>query len=226
MRLTYQPSEEETSFRFRLTREDGGRGISLPVAEPLAGRASVRGGLVVIEELTLRGEDLTSGSLRQIPLGEIRAQIQRDLLNHPELLSWQASLGVSPEPGWPLRFSRLGAPEREEARRRTEEIVATLGPNAARRGGGRRRNDGLYREIAERYLEALRTNPKDPIVAMAKAMARRQEWHGLSEETVRAWVRRARSYGWLSKGQQGKAGADPGPLLLAARAEQTDEPTS
>ena len=56
---------------------------------------------------------------------------------------------------------------------------------------------------AMRVLEALRTNPKDPIVAMAKAMARRQEWHGLSEETFRAWVRRSAK---LRLALQGTAG--------------------
>ena len=41
----------------------------------------------------------------------------------------------------------------------------------------------------------------------------------LSRNTVAAWIRKARQQGWLSASSRGKAGADPGPRLLAARTE-------
>jgi transposase len=49
------------------------------------------------------------------------------------------------------------------------------------------------------------------------------EYLDAAPNTVYWWVRRAREEGWLTKGQQGRAGANAGPRLIMWLKEQEEE---
>jgi hypothetical protein len=77
----------------------------------------------------------------------------------------------------------------------------------ARAPGPKGHGDDFYQSIAEQYLAALRIEPHRPIAWMAKQVK------GASRDNVRDWVAEARRRGFLTPGQQGKAGGLAGPRL-------------
>ncbi|GKQ37195.1 hypothetical protein ALMP_37340 [Streptomyces sp. A012304] len=73
--------------------------------------------------------------------------------------------------------------------------------------------DELMRQVAEGYISEC--GPGQPRGAV-KRLAQRL---GRPEATVARWVTRARKEGWLGPGASGREIGEPGPRLLAARAE-------
>lgn len=67
-----------------------------------------------------------------------------------------------------------------------------------------------FRRIALVYLELFALGYRRGIL---EELATRE---GVPKDTVRDWVHRARTLGFLSAGRQGRAGAEPGPRLMAA----------
>ena len=74
-------------------------------------------------------------------------------------------------------------------------------------------NQDVYGHAARVYLDMLGTHGQKTPSAMA-------EEFDVPIGTVRTWIRRAREEGWLTSGQQGRAGAAPGPRLLRWLDEQ------
>lgn len=79
----------------------------------------------------------------------------------------------------------------------------------ARRGGRAALTDDLLRDIAATYL--VETGSGMP----PGALKRMAEQFDRPEETIRTWVARARRDGWLGPSVKGRAGAEPGPRLIA-----------
>lgn len=103
-----------------------------------------------------------------------------------------------------------------------EAFSATLtlmNTEPARTSGRAPLSPQLLREVALAYI-AENGPGKGP-----GAMTRLAEKFDKPEETVRRWVKRARSDGWLGPGAKGRAGAEPGPkLIMYGFAEGIDEP--
>lgn len=87
------------------------------------------------------------------------------------------------------------------------EEDAPHGAGSARTGGRAKLSQELLRNVAVAYLAE--TAPGQPPGAV-KRMARE---FGRPEETIRSWIARSRSAGWLGPSVKGRAGAEPGPHL-------------
>ena len=99
--------------------------------------------------------------------------------------------------------------DRPSARRRTKSRDS----RQSQRGVAR--DPRFYANVALAYLDALANDPDAPIAYMAN-----HNFEGSSTNTVRSWVRAARTKGYLSEGKRGLAGAEPGPALRAFELEQ------
>lgn len=89
------------------------------------------------------------------------------------------------------------------------EVASTELEPPKRHGGREPLTDELLRDVAVTYLEETAPGkPKKPLERMAAK-------YDKPEETVRTWVARARKAGWLGPALRGRAGAEPGPRLLA-----------
>jgi hypothetical protein len=187
----------------------------------IRGTATIEGGTLVIRSVSLQAEtaDITTGLLRRIPVGAIREQLWRGLRQHPQLLEWETG-GFIPDEQNPFLLQPVNADEQEAARRQTAQLVAGLKKRAPKRGRGAR-SEHFYRDLAEAYLRLLAEHPRTPVQALTEELRTSRRHQQLSRNTVAAWIRKARQQGWLTAGSPGKAGADPGPLLLAQRTKTT-----
>lgn len=78
---------------------------------------------------------------------------------------------------------------------------------APRKGGRAALSDELLRQVAVAYLSE--TRPDKPTGALQRLAAEFERPEG----TIRTWLAKARSAGWLGPGVKGRAGAEPGPRL-------------
>lgn len=197
----YRGEDDGRSFVFRIPL---GKQQS-PMRRPpeYRGRATVKGASVVITELTLEdAAGVSADALREVPLGEIRARLHRDVIDHPkEVLESCNEVVFQPR--------RLTREERATRLREIEAVVAPLRERAPRPG------DDFYRRVAEAYLRFLKDRPRDPVIALTDELRSSRAHAALSVNTVTSWVRRSRERGWLSPAVRGAAGAEPGPKLIA-----------
>lgn len=153
---------------------------------------------LVISRLEITPEEsssgVTAGLLRKIPIGEILAAVRaKAAWESARREGTRAMLGQEPVPG----------------------LFATGDEKAVRRRGGRAPiTSDLLREVALTYLQE--TAPGAP----PGGMKRMGERFGRPEETIRTWVTRARKDGWLGPSAKGRAGAEPGPKLMAWQLEE------
>lgn len=213
MKLLYDPLPDETGFRFLVAGlPPGDRLLSVPGRE-IKGLATVEHGRIVIKVVSISDpDDVTTGVLREIPLGEIRNQLHRDILDHPELLSWATS-GRVPDPENPFASIPVDPAERQAASERVASLAAKVGK---RKPGTRGRVDPKFlHNIALLYIECYKWNPRAPSKELTQLLrARRGEAsRNVREATVRDWVRQAREDGWLAPTGQGRAAAARGPRL-------------
>jgi transposase-like protein len=147
---------------------------------------------LVISRLEVRPAEtstgVTGGLMRKVPTGELLAAVR----------AWAAVEAARKEGTRAL----LG----EEP---VQGVFEEGDERAPQRGGRAPLTPDLLREVAEAYLEE--NAPKSPPGAM-KRMAKRFD---RPEETLRTWVTRARKDGWLGPSTKGRAGAEPGPKLIA-----------
>jgi hypothetical protein len=101
--------------------------------------------------------------------------------------------------------ARLSPPEQE---------AVPQSERAPRRGGRAALSDDLLRRVAVAYLGE--TRPDKPSGALQRLSAE----FGRPEGTIRTWLARARSDGWLGPSVRGRAGAEPGHLLRDLTAEE------
>lgn len=93
----------------------------------------------------------------------------------------------------------------------SETGVTASKASTVRQGGWQPLTDDHMRDMASAYIAE--TAPG----TAPGAMNRLAERFGRPEETIRTWVARARRDGWLGPSIRGRAGAEPGPRLLAAK---------
>jgi hypothetical protein len=71
-----------------------------------------------------------------------------------------------------------------------------------------------YAYVALQYLSHYEQHGQRVVKTMTETLRTQLSNPELPINTVRHWVWRARKEGWLSKGEKGKAGAQPGPRLI------------
>lgn len=154
------------------------------------GRLRVVDGQLVLEHLTFHSPPpgVTSGMLRQLPLGLILAAARRQL----EQLGHAANMTDAPVNDFTTA---------------ARELAQQVDPAQMRRGRHGYPDD-FYRRIAFAYLalQEQRESARGLLDDLAEA-------ENKPRETIRDWVREARTRGFLSPTTRGRAGASPGPKL-------------
>lgn len=188
----------------------------MPGAEQeIRGIATVASGRVVIRALAVsHPADITTKTLRDLPLGEIRRRIHEDIQNRPELLSWVAS-GRIPDSENPFAWLPVSPADQKAERERVYALVDEI---ELRKAGsrGRRYDPKFLENIARWYRKCYEQDPKAPSKALAELLrnGRNEQFWDITEAQVRGWVNEARRDGWLAPTGPGRASAAPGPRLL------------
>jgi hypothetical protein len=102
----------------------------------------------------------------------------------------------------------------EVARLSPTEAEQPQTSKAPRKGGRAALSDELLRHVAVAYLGE--TRPDKPTGALQRLAAEFERPEG----TIRTWLAKARSGGWLGPGVKGRAGAEPGPRLRDLTSEE------
>lgn len=92
-------------------------------------------------------------------------------------------------------------------------------PPPANRSGPRFFGEEFYQEVAWRYVQALKADPRRPIEWMT------QFYPGYTKENVRDWVYAARNKGYLTSQGRGRAGGMPTEKLRRAAGSRPADPT-
>ncbi len=134
---------------------------------------------------------ITSEVLRALPIEHLIHQIVVHLQPHPD---WQQRLTEKHGQQTPIDHRQLIA-----------DAVARV--NARPEGRARAYPEHHYHDVALLYLNLLETgHGRNVLVQLADLL-------GISHQTARNWVHRARQLGYLTPGTQGRAGALPGTQL-------------
>lgn len=154
-----------------------------------------------------KAESVTAGMLQRIKLGELREKIAKSFVGNPSLLDWRALT---------LPFVELPSEDElavmETAREDVDRLVRLLKDYQPRRGRAAE-NPGLYRMVAELYLQLLPDHGQRIIEGMAREL-------GKPKNTVSGWVRKSRDNYWLTPAPaQGRAGGEAGRRLIEWRRE-------
>ncbi|MFI9170512.1 hypothetical protein [Streptomyces lincolnensis] len=148
------------------------------------------------------GDWSASGTVRRAPTGLIIASLQVNASESTQSGVTGNLLRKVPV-GEILNHVRADAARLSPA----EQEAAPQPERAPRRGGRAALSDDLLRGVAVAYLGE--TRPDKPAGALQRLSAE----FGRPEGTIRTWLARARSEGWLGPSVKGRAGAEPGPLL-------------
>lgn len=166
---------------------------------------------VVIKGIS--GDDLTATVLRKIRIGELRKVIHDQMVQDTEKGLREIDLIAEtieqrhPPADWEER--RKGWREARRTQTEVREYLRTTRPGRGRAAD----NQEWYGHIARVYLDFYAQHGQRAVKAMAESL-------DAAPNTVYWWVRRAREEGWLTKGQQGRAGAYAGPRLIMWLKEQ------
>lgn len=137
---------------------------------------------------------------------QVSGTIERDSKGTPAITSLAVSCTPEHSMGQIVRQLRFG----ELLQRHLGEpplSYAARTPTGPPTGGRQPLTDELLRDVALAYLrESAYGQPPG-------AMKRLAAEYGRPEETLRTWVGRARTRGWLGPSRKGRRGAEPGPLL-------------
>lgn len=148
----------------------------------------------------------------QVPPSEdgvrVSGFIERDSKGAPVITSLTVVCTPEHSMGQLVRELRLGALLQQNLSGPAPTTTART-PTGPRHGGRQPLDDALLRSVAEAYLRE--TAYGQPPGAMKRLAAE----FGRPEETLRTWVGRARSRGWLGPSRRGRRGAEPGPRLTA-----------
>jgi hypothetical protein len=162
------------------------------------------------------GDDLTATVLRKLRIGELRKLIHRHLAQVTEqLLTEVDRIEKTIEQGHPPAKKEEARQSARNARRiitEHREYLRTTRPQRGRAAD----NQEWYGYVARVYLDFYAQHGQRAVKAMA-------EYLDEKPNTVYWWVRRAREERWLTKGQQGRAGAKAGSRLITWLKEQEEE---
>lgn len=150
-------------------------------------------GRLALREVTVRaerGQELSTRLFRY-RVGQLVAQARRAAARHP--------LGG---------FRNLPTRQRETWDQYAERMTRAASRLPQRRDR-RSKGEAFYHGVAVEYLELLAARAGDYRGLMAALAERR----GHDLETVRVWVRKARTLGFLTPAQRGRGGAERGPRL-------------
>lgn len=189
---------------------------------------------IAIESRT--DEEVQSTHLRQISLPQIRSFLKQreqdlgspqidaqafavdylDLLNDDEVSSLPAPTFENPSDlgEWLSVAAALSEERRHEIKQQAARASGRLSKAKPHRGRGVEIPQEFYRDIALMYLKHYAEFGNRVIKKMTESLHAISSFENVPDNTVRHWVWRARKQGWLTKGEQGKAGGRPGPLLV------------
>lgn len=151
-------------------------------------------------------EGVDTAVLRELRLADLLSELRGHLMEHR---------GMAYVPLTQV----AGAEHGLEARRNT--ALADLADGSAPKQGRKGYPDDHYRRIALRYLHLV--NDKRVTRGVLNLLAAEEE---RPMETVRTWIHQARKRGFLSPGEQGRAGAMPGPRLQMSQHSHRAQPVS
>jgi hypothetical protein len=161
----------------------------------------------------IRANSLSGTLVRRIPFRAIRASILESLINDPTLATGSALLSrlidetggtATPEEHVYLRGARAAA----------ESAVEAVKGGHPKRGRSAN-NDEWNAHIAQTYLDFHARYGQKCVKAMAEHL-------DTTPKKVSEWVRRSREEGWLTKGEQGRAGGKPGLRLMKWQEEREE----
>ena len=185
------------------------------------------------------GAEVRSAHLRQVSFPEIRQFLihriaelggvqvdaraamveyaEEPLLTKEVLTKWAESLGR--EVGVTLATHlaatiTMSDEQRRQAIDRARAVSQRLAKSKPHRGRGMEKQPEDYLHVALQYLYHYEQHGQRVVKTMTKTLRTQFSDPELPINTVRHWVWRARKEGWLSKGEKGKAGAQPGPRLI------------
>ena len=174
---------------------------------------------VVFSDLRIsETESVTSGMMQRIRLGLIREVIGRDFVRNP---LWWGTVGVLTELAvesvsgieWAETPSKEQMAAIEAERKEVQRLSRLLKDYQVKRGRAAE-NPGLYRMVAELYLQLLPEHGQRVIEAMTTEL-------GKPKNTVSGWVQKSRDNRWLTPAPaQGRAGGEAGPRLIEWRKEK------
>jgi hypothetical protein len=154
-------------------------------------------GLVNVGQLTVEplghGSEVTGTVLRKVKVAKIRDSALRHL----------RFIGFDPV----VHFSADSRPLRVYPDVDKPRYAALIAEPSRKRRGRPGLPESRYREVALAYLELYNSGLRRGI--HGELMRR----YSAPYQTVRDWVARARKLGYLTPGQPGRAGAEPGPRL-------------
>ena len=215
----YQVEGWEITGRRPGAFDDQGRAVGEVDVEGEGYKAVIRyvldGSELTFRSVTIESDDHVSSTLmRKPPLGDVRDYLRQTAIERPEFFSMPALLAELGATGTSEKERRL----LEEQVKRAATAAELLAQSRVQRGRGAT-NDETWAAVAELYLYSLRVYGQKAVKGLVIELERRENifW---ARSTVKTYVRRARELGWLTKGSQGKAGADPGPRLLQWRKEK------
>ena len=134
--------------------------------------------------------------------------VERDSRGAPVITSLTVSCTTEHNMGQLVRRLRMGELVQRSAVAPPPAALVAV-PKGPPTGGRQPLDDDLLRRVAEAYLRE--TEPGQPPGAVGRLASE----FGRPEETVRGWITRARTRGWLGPSRKGRRGAEPGPRLTA-----------
>ena len=173
-------------------------------------------GLVRLDIATAGGTGtIGSAALRSIELSKMIAAARALLAR--EVRDLALPEGAEPPPGWYWVFGSRGGSVRAEDIERARRHARAAGRRPLKRGRAGYPDDH-YRGVALAYLDLLDKGITRGILAALAERESKRLGRPVPVETARTWVNVARKRQFLTEGENGRAGAMPGPKLY----ERTD----
>lgn len=124
-------------------------------------------------------------------------------------------------PGWYAMYGGRGGKVQAQDIDRARRLTKAASIEQLKRGRTGYPDDH-YRRIALAYLDLLAMGNRRGILNKLAEQETNRLARYVPRETVRTWVRRARELQFLTAGEPGRAGAEPGPRLRMTSSKSRD----